>query len=396
MTNIFKAFNRCDLFVVIWSLYMLQAILYPLGIINRVLQLVLLLWGSLVVCRCVLNFTKQPRVLNATTLLLLMYIIYGLIHILFGSQVISKYGFSASSNYVYLQASLNSLLPIFVFYDFTKKGLLTEDRIKKYLFLFLIVFILLFVHNSLSLMQEDKQEENTNNIAYMFVTLVPLVYFYYKKPLLQYIVIFTLFVFVLLGVKRGAILIFLLSVVYFIFTQLKNRSNKKRVNILLTAMLLLLAISFVQNRLSISEYLNLRIEQTAEGSTSGRDILYKAIWNEVSQETNLLTFIFGRGANSTIGIAGNYAHNDWLETLCNNGAIGAVILGYFFLVLFKLLFVVKRNLPPYYLDSFFTLFLIVSMKSVFSMSIQNMEISTTMLLGYIVYKSLHEKQMCAS
>ena len=396
MASRFKSFNRCDLFVVIWSLYMLQAILYPIGIINRILQLVMILWGVIVTCRYLLNFSRLPRFLNATFVLILMYIIYGVIHMIFGTPVISKYGFSASSNYVYLQASLNSLLPIFVFYDFTKKGLLTEDRIKKYLFLFLIVFILLFVHNSLSLMQEDKQEENTNNIAYMFVTLVPFVYFYYKKPLLQYIIILTLSVFVILGVKRGAILVFLVSVVYFLFAKLKTGSNKKTVNVLLAAMLLLFAISFVQYRLAVSEYLNLRIEQTAEGSTSGRDILYKAIWNEVSQETNLLTFIFGRGANSTIGIAGNYAHNDWLETLCNNGALGAVILGYFFLVLFKLLFVVKRNLPSYYFDSFFTLFLIVSMKSVFSMSIQNMEISTTMLLGYIVYKSLHEKQMCAS
>ena len=391
MASIFKSFNRCDLFVGIWSLYMLQAILYPIGMINRILQLIMILWGVIVTCRHLLNFSRLPRFLNATFVLILMYIIYGVIHMIFGTPVISKYGFSASSNYVYLQASLNSLLPIFVFYDFTKKGLLTEDRIKKYLFLFLIVFILMFVHNSLSLMQEDKQEENTNNIAYMFVTLVPFVYFYYKKPLLQYIIILTLLVFVILGVKRGAILVFLVSVVYFLFAKLKTGSNKKTVNVLLAAMLLLFAISFVQYRLAVSEYLNLRVEQTAEGATSGRDILYKAIWNEVSQETNLLTFIFGRGANSTIGIAGNYAHNDWLETLCNNGALGAVILGYFFLILFKLLFVVKRNLPSYYFDSFFTLFLIVSMKSVFSMSIQNMEISTTMLLGYIVYKSLHRK-----
>ena len=78
--------------------------------------------------------------------------------------------------------------------------------------------------------------------------------------------------------------------------------------------------------MSNSEYFVSRYEQTLEGNTSGRNDIYENLWNTLLLEPNPLYFYLGRGANSTLNIVGNGAHQDWLETFCNNGLLGVIIL----------------------------------------------------------------------
>lgn len=392
MAAILKSFNRCDYYVGIWSLYMLQGLLYPSGIINRLLQLIMILWGIIICFRYVFLKTYRPRILNATALLIFMYIIYGIIYIIVGNNIITNHEFPTINRYWYLQSSLNSLLPLFVFYDFTHRGLLNENRIKKYMFVFLMIFTLLFIRNSIVLATASVADDNVNNVAYMFVTLVPFLFYQSKKPLLQYAIIVFLSFVIILGMKRGAILIYLFSLIYFLITSNKDSSSKLTLtNIFLTLIFVFVVSFFVKYRLETSDTFTLRIEQTTEGMTSGRSDIFASVWHEVSNETNFHTLLLGRGANSTIAVAGNYAHNDWLEIACNNGILGVMIFCIFFISLFRLLPIVKRKLPRYYSKSLILVIIFMVMKPMFSMLIQNMELSVTLLLGYIASKAQYAR-----
>ena len=97
---------------------------------------------------------------------------------------------------------------------------------------------------------------------------------------------------------------------------------------------------------------------------------------------NIFYFFFGRGANSTINIIGYFAHQDWLETFCNNGLLGVFILFRFFYVFGKSVWLSKKYFPVMMFFSFLILFFASFSKTMFSMSIQNLNICQSLLLGY--------------
>ena len=136
-----------------------------------------------------------------------------------------------------------------------------------------------------------------------------------------------------------------------------------------------------------SELFTSRIEDTIEGNSSNRDILYGQLINAFKTETNILNVLFGHGANATIGIAGNYAHQDWLETLTNNGIIGCFILFMFYLSILIRAIKQKNIFQNNMFYSFMILVFILFTKTIFSMSIQDMYIYETLLLGYFTYWS---------
>ena len=167
-----KKINQCDVYVGLWCIYMLQDILYPYGIINRLLQLIMLLWSMTAVFRYMIQseIYKSP-ILKVTFFLIVMYTIYGTIHIIFDSPI------KVQGQHVYLQNALNSLAPIFLFYEFTMNGKLTSDRIRIYLPILIITCILLYYKYENQMLLKTNQEEITNNIGYMFITLIPILFF---------------------------------------------------------------------------------------------------------------------------------------------------------------------------------------------------------------------------
>lgn len=385
--SILRKFNICDLFIGLWGLYMLQGVLYPSGIINQMLQLIMILWGIILACKCLFSAYKVPVFFRALSTLLLMYIVYGTVLIISGNNVVIV-GVGSPSIHVYLQNSLNSLLPIFVYYYYSRCGKLNEDSIRYYFIILVPLIIVLFISEQSRLLADMNQDSITNNVGYMFLSLLPYVCFFHKKPVFQYVIIGVLLTFVVLSVKRGAIMLMLLGVCFFMFSPFNRFSTSRRIlNFILSSSLIIFAIYFVQYRLNSSEYFFSRIESTLQGNASGRDDIYQLIWEEVSQEKSFAKFLFGRGANSTISIAGNYAHQDWLETACNNGIIGVGILLYFFISLLSLLYRSRSTLTTYMFNAFIILYFITIAKTMFSMSIQNLDLSQSILLGYFAYLS---------
>ena len=167
MMNIVNKINRCDLFVCVWALYYLQGVLYPPGVINRILQIIIIIWAFIETINVLHKKLKSP-ILKSLLCLLLMYSIYGFWIILFGDNITFKGG-GSPPDYLYLQNSLNSLLPIYLFYRYTKLNMLNSSRIVIYMFIFILVAVLIFYKNQNIRMLISDKDEITNNFGYLFV-----------------------------------------------------------------------------------------------------------------------------------------------------------------------------------------------------------------------------------
>lgn len=363
-----------------WCIYMLQGVLYPSGFINQLLQLIMLLWGMIALFKYMIQTTESSSILKVTILLIAMYTIYGVIHIMFGEAIIGQ------NTYYYLQSALNSLVPVFLFYDFTKNGKLTSDRIRIYLPILIVTCILLYYKNESQVLLNTNKEEITNNAGYYFVPLIPFLFFYSKKPVFQYAFMGIILLYVFMGMKRGAILIGVLGTLVLLYANIRNSSRKmKSVFLMLSTIIIVGIYKLVNYMMNNSAYFMTRLEQTLEGNSSGRDVIYGNLWNTLLMEAKPFYFYLGRGAESTLKVTGSFAHQDWLEIFCNNGLIGVFILFFFFYTLGKNAWESRMSFSGMMFYSFVTIIIIIFSKTLFSMSIQELDLSESMLIGYFAY-----------
>lgn len=131
--------------------------------------------------------------------------------------------------------------------------------------------------------------------------------------------------------------------------------------------------------MSTSDYMMSRIESTMQGNSSGRDKLYSYFWRYFTEEANALHYLIGRGANGTLEIYYNYAHNDWLEIAVNQGLLGLIIYAFYWLVFYKTW---KNAINSDAKTIFVLTILILFAKSIFSMSYGAMTYVSASILGY--------------
>lgn len=335
--------------------------------------------------------SKKPDILNATALLVMLYVVYGGVCALLKVSYPFDFG-GMSRSYTYLQSSLNSLLPIFFFYVCAKRGYLSEERIKAYFFILLLLSLYQYYQNlkSLKIASDTGREEFTNNFGYRFVPLIsvlPLI----KKNWLKYALLMLCIFFIVSSMKRGAILIGGLCVAWMFYRDFKTTKRAGAKIAVFTFIICAIVASaiYVEKMYNESSYFRQRLEQTEEGDSSGRDMIYSTLWNSYWDRSTALEMIFGKGADSTIRFAGNYAHQDWLETLHDTGFIGIAILLYFFIAFWRMCRRSRHVLSPEHETSLWLVFLSVAAQTMFSMSIQSLSIISTILMGY--YLPLEQK-----
>lgn len=368
--------NFCNYYIGAWILYYLQGTLYESG--NRLSQglMLLLMIVSLYYFVYANQHYKLPKAMKVLSALIVLFTIYGAFIILFGN------GVAYVENYQYLKAIYMSLLPVFPFYVFTRKGQLTDKRLCLWVFMFIPVAIACLYRDQREALERamelhSDRQEFTLNTGYLFlaiITLLPL----FKKAFLQYALLAVCLAFVLMGMKRGAILIGGICMLYYILSAFNSTSRNKKFWIVLLSVAILVAGYYaVQYMLDTSMYFNARIEQTREGDASGRNELFGTYINTFFN-FGLLSFLFGHGADATLRMIG-YAHNDWLEIAINNGLIGLSLYMYYWLVMYKTF----RNTNDAALKKMIGLFVIVYFsRTFFSMSYNDIPIYATAALGY--------------
>ena len=363
-------------------LYSLQGTLYASGgIFSQALlaiKLVISFYFFLVA-----NFQfKLPKVLRLLSALIVVWIIYGSLSIMSGSKV------GWISSYYYLRNILNSLLPIYVFYVLVKRGQFTERVLMGWLYIFILIGILQFYRYETLGYENSGREEFTNNTGYTILSILPLLPLLYRKPLVQYSILALLLFFILQSFKRGAIVSGFLCAVFLLIEnhrigRKENRGAdfKQIIRVVLTISVIIASVYFVQAFMSTSDFFVRRIEKTMEGDSSGRDVIYSTYYSWFLNQSNPFYFLFGNGADATIRIFSQYAHNDWLEIAINNGVLIMILYAIFWVSLIRKTYYARKKDSVAFM--MLVMYVIVYLfRTFFSMSYNDITIYASCALGY--------------
>lgn len=379
MRSSLKISNIYLLLILLWQL---QGIAYEGGGFLSITIIGLTVLFSLCIAFNANLRYKLPKYFSALNTLLVVFTLYGVIHIF--STPIDYIWMSnkETPSYTYLLYLLISLLPIYVFYLATIKGEFSASKIQWWTIIVLLIsivkFVTFYIHNT-----DIGVDEITNNNGYLFVGIIPLLLFFEKKPLLQYVLLAICMVFVILSMKRGAIFVAGFCLIPFVLSQWKSSTQLKRIALSIIVMIFIIGgIFFIGYLLQTSDYFSQRLEATQEGNSSMRDELYMQLWSYFINDASTIEKIFGGGANYTLQVADNYAHNDWLEILINQGIFG-VILYIIYWIKFWESQKQCKNIPELHIPRsgliicFFASFIM----TFFSMSYGSLPLGLTMAIG---------------
>ena len=386
--------NICHIYLFVILLCAFNGTLYaPGGFIAQGLQYVLIL-VSLYYAIYANNRYKLPVYFKALNVLLVMFTIYGMILVISGEQLEVKYTSSEISNTGYLKSIYKSLLPVYPFFVFTKQGLLNEKTIKFWVIVFFVLAIRSFFESYAyqlgnAIEQGSSQEEFTNNVGYTFVALLPAFVLFYKKPVIQYLGLAVCGYFILISMKRGAFLCGVICLLWFMVVNLKKIQRKRKwIVVLITLVVIVAGVYLFNYMLETSSYFGQRVAQTELGESSGRNDLYSIFFNHFIHENNPLLLLFGNGANATLRISYNYAHNDWLEIAINQGVLGLVVFLVYWICFFNTWRKTKQN--PQAFIAIGMIFIIYFITTIFSMSYNCVSRCAAMVLGYYLANGFSE------
>lgn len=387
-----KYLNICNLYMVLWGMYYIQGIFYPMGSIFPRTCLVFSLLITLTYwIKAIVNY-RLPQPLRVMNILIVVLFLYAGFYQIMGDFVYRAFDGEEYTGIGAIRSLIESLLPVFPVFVFTIKGYLNRKSIRIWTIIFFIVITLQFfayeiARTAVSIYDTDGL---TNNIAYYFVALLPMVLLFSRKKIIMYLILLYLMFFIMYGMKRGAIMIGAFAILYIILKDYKNSTTSKKILIILLFSVVVIAMCyFIYDLLSTSDYFRYRVEQTLDGSTSGRDSYYEFLWNSFINEQNIIKILFGGGYYNTVRINGNLAHNDWLEILINQGLIGVLLFSVYWMSWFKYIKQLKGTEYFPIMACFFGIFV---SKTVLSMSITDTLVYGMLPVGYCMgRKILNEK-----
>ena len=384
-----KYINICNIYILLWCIYYLQGVAYAVGsIISQTILLLLIVTSGYYFVKVNTEDTL-PMFIKVLNIFIIMMTIYGVILILDPAPLFKGfYSGNTTGKIDFLKSIYISLLPIYPIYSFAKQGILKPEVIR-------ILSLMLIVSTTLMYFREEQKalleametgsprEEFTNNIAYDFLALFPLIFFWHKRPLIQYALMFYVLTFLIMGMKRGAIIIGLICFAWFLFRTYQTASKRNRLFIvILTLLIVIVGGYFIIDFYNNSEYFQLRIEQTLSGDSSGRDSILSHLWKYFIRQDSILNMLLGNGAFYTVTVAGNFAHNDWMEILICQGLLGVAIYALYFATLFKAFQQSKTN--PHIYNVLGMCLAIMLLSSLFSMSYSSLSLGLTLSIGYCI------------
>lgn len=372
-------------YVSLWCFYELQALLGMAGgVVSLVAMMLLMSVSFYYMLKVHLIRESLPPFFLALDLLMAMFTIYGVIYIY------SDYYFTRSivitKPYNYLKAIYNSLLPIYFFYYHARMGKLTKSTMQMFAYLFFFVIVLSFFEKEFTsqtdlLAAEESREMMINNRGYAVLCMFPLLCFFKTGRWIRYLSLVIVIGLLLLGMKRGSIAIGLGCLVVYLYYMLKDETKRMKLFSLLSIVSILLFTIYLFSYLyQNNAYFNYRVEMTLMGDSSGRNVLYDNLWDYFLYKTDDFSFLLGGGANSTLSVTTNYAHNDWLEIAVNQGVFGVLIYLFYWLSFFYSLWLMRTDRDVF--QPFLLLFIIYFARTFFSMSYGAIYVYSSSVIGY--------------
>lgn len=226
-----------------------------------------------------------------------------------------------------IKSILVVIMPIYTYFWYGLRGILTKTHIIWFSVVFIGLSIPQFYYLAHYLMENttwvSEYNDTTNNTAYYFIQgfiFMPLIA---KNKKLSLLLLIVIVFYLLLGVKRGAIVCFVCALPFYLKFFL---GKTKWYTIPLIVVLFIFAANWMIEFFSDMEYFQIRIEQTLEGNSSSRDVIYGKILDYVFEDNlSIQGLFFGHGFNASLFITGQLAHNDWLELLSGFGLFAVFI-----------------------------------------------------------------------
>ena len=381
--------NPCNIYISLLAFYSMQGTIIPTGgtIFSQLILLIAMLMGLYYTAKT-RQMKGKPIYFKGLNLLFVTLVVYGVILLLSDHHYIIKAKLfdNEVSKSSYLKSLFLSFPNIYTFYYFSRKKLLTESALRKWVIAFLGIAIFRFFDYQITSLQTlllngEDVEETTNNMGYLFVALMPGVVLFKNNIKLQYGIMIVCMIFVMMGMKRGAIIVGVVSLIYYLYFNFKYNNQISKGKVLFFSILIIVAAYFItEHMMESSDYFMSRIAQTREGNSSGRNEIYEHFWNHFKNEMDTFKFLFGNGANATLDIGINYAHNDWLELAINQGVLGLLVYAIYWLCFWKTIRSIKYNKPA---KLVLTLtFISFFIKTLFSMSYTGYSLFSCTVFGY--------------
>ncbi len=236
---------------------------------------------------------------------------------------------------------LVALLSLSFFTHMGQCGCLTKRFLAVVACLLVMGSILQYYYEERMALAELDAENVTVNATSSFLMLIP-VLMLTRNDLLKFVGVTTCLLYIIAGAKRGNILAAVLPTLFFVIMLFRGKSRRAVFRTLLLIIIIVVTGVLLYRQFLSNDYLLHRMEQTVEGNSSGRDVIYKHAWAAWENSDSMINIIFGYGFNGTILhpiMNGMYAHNDWLEVLVDYGLLGVI----FYLFVFWQFFIVIRQ-----------------------------------------------------
>ena len=379
--------NPCNIYLSFLTFYLIQGVMIPTGgtVFSQLILFCAMLMGIYYTVKtiCLPNI---PVYFTGLNMLFFIFIIYGILLLFSNHHYIIIFSWSEVPNSTFLKNIFLSLPNIYVFYYFSRKGYLTEKALRKWVIVFLASSVFRYIDNQMALLnmmqlKGVQTKEMTNNMGYLFVALMPTIAVFKDKVRIQYGILILCMAFIMMAMKRGAIIVGTIMLIYILYFNYKYNKNVSKRKVIVFSLFIIVAAYFItEYMMESSDYFMSRIEQTKEGNSSGRNALYERYWNHFKNETDIFKYLLGNGANATLGIGVNYAHNDWLEIAIDEGVLGLVIYCIYWFCFWRTIASIKYNITAkLVLTLTFISFLILT---VFSMSYTEYSIYSCSVFGY--------------
>ena len=363
--------------VVTLMLYFLQGVIYPTSfIIAKISLAIYMAVGIFCLAEILMSRTRQHLIYAAVALLVANLAYYGFTDT---SIVSSFYNIDPQGPIKHTTFVFITLLLFFL----SKKDMLD----KKLLLTLYSFFFIIGIINFYSLSPFSPKHTNAiNNSGYIFVNILPFL-FLVKRKFISATLLIASSILAISSLKRGAMIILAAFVIYYVCILLKESklSFIQKFSIVSFAAIICGAIAIQMH--GSNELIQERVTQTLSGNTSGRDVMYKQLWDNWTNSDSTTKMLFGYGYSYTPMVTyGRYAHNDWLELLTNMGLLGIGLYLLFFVEAIACAAKCENNSAEKRIVV--SVIIVMIIKSAFSMGYDDQgTIPLMILLGYVAGKN---------
>lgn len=397
-----KIFGVCNIYLLLLLLNDMSSLFFSNASVgSRLIFYSVIIISFYYWIKLILSRERMPKFLKAWSFLLLLFTVYGVPLIITGKDFFIKENFIHIGGEEFLKIIYYSMLPIFPIYEFTRNGELTIKKIKIVCILLLVTSTFQFneYYAKMLLLTESRGlsvNEFTNNTGYLFLQILPLTLFFRKQKFIMTSVLAYCMYMIVIGMKRGAILLAIPCMIFLLLELYKTSTRKQRILIVLMSMIVVLfCIGVVQYMLETSDYFNTRLINTINGDSSHRDTIYKQAVNVFLNEDNLLKIFFGHGGYSTLDLMMNNAHNDWLEILVNHGIFGIFVFMNVCIGLIITTIQMKKEDSSLYIVMLIVTIIFIG-RTIISMSYSDMGHGLIIAMGYSIARLNLIKKECGT